>query len=413
MFTWVVSLGHWKSRIWFWPNRMLRRQNTHWRQKGKPAWWLWMRVAIFQGVLTKGDLKRHNVASGSIEQVYNRSPKHIVSASEEEILTQARNIFETYSSINKIPVLDAERHPVSFVFTCRNNTMDRFTWRNNTINRNYDTWNDTYAWAADGDEWSGAWGSQKAQWYGALYPRVAPWLPAKSVLEIAPGHGRWTEFLIPLSEKYRGVDLSPNCADFCKRRFSGANHASFFTNDGLTLPMIEDRSCNFVFSFDSLVHVELDVNVQFDMYQRIERKNEITGTILNHRQRQSVIGEKAGVICPWETPFTKIRAIWWEVYPPIFFGQRDQKFRPATVPWGYFQHRLRRQPGGYPRIKGPIPLSFLAAPSAAPFVAVCGPCISVVPSVIISVYGIVPPRKSVHGIVPARKNEGNRVPFCI
>ncbi|MDR2522146.1 MAG: methyltransferase domain-containing protein [Synergistaceae bacterium] len=210
---------------------------------------------VFQCVLTKGDLKRHNVASGSIEQVYNRSPKHIVSASEEEILTQARNIFETYSSINKIPVLDAERRPISFVFTRRNNTM-----RNNTIDRNYDTWNDTYEWVADGDEWSVAWGSQKAQWYGALYPRIAPWLPAESVLEIAPGHGRWTEFLIPLSsKKYRGVDLLPNCADFCKRRFSEAKHASFFTNNGLTLPMIEDRSCDFVFSFDSLVHVELDV----------------------------------------------------------------------------------------------------------------------------------------------------------
>ncbi|MDR2529102.1 MAG: methyltransferase domain-containing protein [Synergistaceae bacterium] len=204
---------------------------------------------VFQGVLTKGDLKRHNAASGSIEQVYNRSPKHIVSAPEEEILAQARNIFETYSSIDKIPVLDAERRPVSFVFTRRRNS----------INWNYDLWNDVHEWPADGDEWSVAWGSQKAQWYGVLYPRIAPWLPAKSVLEIAPGHGRWTEFLIPLSEKYHGVDLSPNCADFCEKRFSEARHASFFTNDGLTLPMIEDRSCDFVFSFDSLVHVELDV----------------------------------------------------------------------------------------------------------------------------------------------------------
>ena len=34
-------------------------------------------------------------------------------------------------------------------------------------------------------------------------------------------------------------------------RFAGAAHAKFFVNDGKSLPMVRDRSVDFVFSFDS------------------------------------------------------------------------------------------------------------------------------------------------------------------
>jgi cyclopropane fatty-acyl-phospholipid synthase-like methyltransferase len=77
------------------------------------------------------------------------------------------------------------------------------------------------------------------------------------VLEIAPGFGRWTKFLIPNCKSLTGIDLSQECVDACNRIFSSAAKASFVKNDGFSLEGASEK-LDFVFSFDSLVHVELD-----------------------------------------------------------------------------------------------------------------------------------------------------------
>lgn len=119
-------------------------------------------------------------------------------------------------------------------------------------------WNGSYDWATAGEEWSATWGGSEAQWFGSLYPRLHRVLPAKRVLEIAPGFGRWTKFLVRACESYVGIDLSGRCIDACRSTFAAANHACFVQNDGLSLEKA-DGSFDFVFSFDSLVHGELDV----------------------------------------------------------------------------------------------------------------------------------------------------------
>lgn len=131
--------------------------------------------------------------------------------------------------------------------------MPSVTW-------NKDKWDDTYQWPENGDEWSFAWGGAHAQWITCIWPRVSAFLPASSVLEIAPGYGRWTQYLLPLSSTtYTGVDLSQSCVSACAERFADQPQASFAANDGKTLPMIPDGSVDFIFSFDSLVHVEADI----------------------------------------------------------------------------------------------------------------------------------------------------------
>ena len=55
------------------------------------------------------------------------------------------------------------------------------------------------------------------------------------------------------------MDLSSKCIESCKQRFAYASHISYHINDGRSLDMIENRSIDFVFSFDSLVHAEADV----------------------------------------------------------------------------------------------------------------------------------------------------------
>ena len=127
-----------------------------------------------------------------------------------------------------------------------------------TIAENFANWNDPKRWSDDGNEWSHAWGSSATMWFGSILPRIAANLPAASLLEIACGHGRVTEFLLPHCERYVGVDLAPDCVATCERRFAGVGKASFRQVDGRTLAGIGDDSVDFAISWDSLVHAEHD-----------------------------------------------------------------------------------------------------------------------------------------------------------
>lgn len=124
----------------------------------------------------------------------------------------------------------------------------------NTITKNQKLWSD-FGWERKGEHWSDGWGNSRAQWLFAVYPRIARHLPAGSVVEIATGHGRWTQYLIEHAETYVGFDLVEKCAVYCEEHYGG-NGRRFVANDGLHLTGVPDRSVDFVFSLDSLVHVD-------------------------------------------------------------------------------------------------------------------------------------------------------------
>lgn len=126
------------------------------------------------------------------------------------------------------------------------------------ISTNKQTWS-SYDWSRGGEEWSDAWGGTEKLWKHVLLPRIKDFVPAENVLEIAPGRGRMTAFLVGLSKKLTLVDLVPDCIDSCKKRFADQTHISYVVNDGRSLACVEDNSLDFVFSFDSLVHAEADV----------------------------------------------------------------------------------------------------------------------------------------------------------
>ena len=116
-----------------------------------------------------------------------------------------------------------------------------------------------YEWIQAGEEWSEPWGSSAAQWFGAILPRIQECLPASTILEIAPGFGRWTHYLKEHCEHLHIVDPDERCIATCRRRFSLVPNLSYHVNDGRSLSMIPDGTIDFVFSFDSLVHVKRDV----------------------------------------------------------------------------------------------------------------------------------------------------------
>jgi SAM-dependent methyltransferase len=126
-----------------------------------------------------------------------------------------------------------------------------------SIEENRQIWNTTYDWPQAGDEWSAHWGSPRAQWEGCILPRIFPFLKGR-ILEIAPGYGRFTQFLQIRCASLIGIDLAQSCVEHCKKRFGDYGNLEFKVNDGITLPMLDDASIDFAFSFDSLVHADAD-----------------------------------------------------------------------------------------------------------------------------------------------------------
>lgn len=124
------------------------------------------------------------------------------------------------------------------------------------IDENKAFWERNFDWRNQGDEWSNEWGGPDMQWYGTILPRIHLFVPCLTILEIAPGYGRWTDFLKDLCERLTIVDLASNCIEACRKRFADHKHLDYHVNDGKSLAMIPDKSVDFAFSFDSLVHAD-------------------------------------------------------------------------------------------------------------------------------------------------------------
>ena len=128
-----------------------------------------------------------------------------------------------------------------------------------TVEQNLFLWGKADGWKDDGDKWSVKWGSTELEWWTSIFPRIRQFVPASTILEIAPGFGRWTQFLKGFCQQLIAVDVSPACIERCKERFASDPQVHCYVNDGKSLAMVEDASVDFAFSFDSLVHVEADV----------------------------------------------------------------------------------------------------------------------------------------------------------
>jgi hypothetical protein len=134
-----------------------------------------------------------------------------------------------------------------------------------TLKENLQIWQEQYDWSQRGDEWSQVWGGEDTQWFGVILPRIQAFLTDGdgaprdiTILEIAPGFGRWTKYLKGLCRRLIVVDLAPKCIEACRVRFAADTHIEYLVNDGRSLAAVPDRAIDFVFSMDSLVHAEED-----------------------------------------------------------------------------------------------------------------------------------------------------------
>ncbi len=118
-------------------------------------------------------------------------------------------------------------------------------------------WNDPEMWTAAGHEWSEGFGTSDKLWNEHLYEYVRPFRGG-TITEIAPGHGRMTQYLSILTDKLTVVDLNETCIEKTKELL-GNNVMRYLVNDGKSLSDIESSSQNLVFSYDSFVHMHANV----------------------------------------------------------------------------------------------------------------------------------------------------------
>ena len=141
------------------------------------------------------------------------------------------------------------------------------------VNGNLRIWDNVDTWINDGEEWSEHFGDTDTLWNDHVYPKVKDYLKGR-VLEIAPGRGRMTRKLLESDIELSIIDLSPTCIDRCKERY-GDKIQNYYVGSGSDLKNIKSNSIDFVFSFDSFVHMHEEV---IDSYlNEIERVLELGG----------------------------------------------------------------------------------------------------------------------------------------
>jgi hypothetical protein len=87
---------------------------------------------------------------------------------------------------------------------------------------------------------------------------VLPYVkPGQCALEIGPGGGRWTRYLLGF-EKLYVVDYHAQLLDELRRNFD-AEHIVFVENGGTDFPGVAEDAIDYLFSFGTFVHLDVDL----------------------------------------------------------------------------------------------------------------------------------------------------------
>lgn len=105
-----------------------------------------------------------------------------------------------------------------------------------------------------GDEWG-----SEALANEIITKYVLPYItPQSIILEIGCGGGKYSERLLPLCHKLICSDVSSKMLERTKMRLNRKNNVEFEKLNGLDLHQIKKSSIDFVFSFDTFVHIDIE-----------------------------------------------------------------------------------------------------------------------------------------------------------
>lgn len=153
-------------------------------------------------------------------------------------------------------------------------------------------WNN-YEWKKDGDEWTNQadfCNQPYEKWKKSIVDNfILKNINKNSViLEIGPGHGRWTKPIIENGKEVIIVDLNKKCIDYCKKKFSKFKNINYYVNGGKKLSFVKDNSIDLIWSYDSFVHMEKDIiESYFKEFSRILKHG--GSAIIHHSGGSSLI----------------------------------------------------------------------------------------------------------------------------
>lgn len=190
----------------------------------------------------------------------------------------------------------------------------------NSVAENLHMWDQAHAWEEDGDEWKGqaiACGVPYEQWKQSLIDHlITPYAPVgSSILEIAPGHGRWSGALADRAGKLYLVDLSPSCLAHCAKRYADRGNIEYRQGDGSSLPDDLTGQLDLVWSFDSVVHIAPDDIASY--LRHIHRVLKPGGmSVIHHANRFHYT--------LWAAPIRKLGPNWTYFYRLISIGAQER-----------------------------------------------------------------------------------------
>lgn len=155
----------------------------------------------------------------------------------------------------------------------------------NTFEQNYRFWND-YDWKRGGEEWS-----VDKEWKEKLKDMIITNEISNedTVLEIGPGTGRMTKYLLQQARQVIGVEISRKCVDILNDTFRKSDNFTVYHIDSISLPFVKNKSIDIIFSYDVFVHID---KVVFEKYfSEFDRILKPDGKIVIHYNKT---GEKEG-----------------------------------------------------------------------------------------------------------------------
>ena len=143
-----------------------------------------------------------------------------------------------------------------------------------TVEENRRIWNE-YDWSKKGENFGEPVkmykGIDPAKWKKNLIDGMMLKYIEKhsNILEIGPGAGRWTEFLIKLAKTIVIADISEKCLDICRKRFRPINNIEYHLIKN-NLEFIENDSIDYIWSYDVFVHINpTDIEKYIEEFARI------------------------------------------------------------------------------------------------------------------------------------------------
>lgn len=121
------------------------------------------------------------------------------------------------------------------------------------------------------------------------------------VLEIGPGGGRYSQFLVN-SKKLYMVEYNPQFFPILEKLLEGSpSERVYVQSPGSSLPGIPDRSIDFLFSFDCFVHLDIDlINGYLEEISRVLKLDGIA--VIHYADKRKELAQKKGTDFANTTP---------------------------------------------------------------------------------------------------------------